>query len=112
MKNNVYTTPIFDKYYKKYSKKYSMLKEDVNELIAKLIANPKLGTYLGNNLYKIRISNSSSNKGKSGGFRVITYLLTNTEKGYDINLLVIYDKAEIANISASELMQIANTISD
>jgi hypothetical protein len=40
-----------------------------------LICNPKLGQSLGSNLYKIRLSASDKGKGKSGGFRLITYLI-------------------------------------
>ena len=34
-----------------------------------------MGTDLGQNVYKIRLSISGTNKGKSGGARVITYVV-------------------------------------
>jgi hypothetical protein len=51
--------------------------------------NPQQGTPIGDDCYKI-------SKGKSGGARVITYVLFIEEKVY---LLSIYDKSEQENIS-------------
>ena len=45
-----------------------------------LLSNPTLGTPLGDNLYKIRIPNSSIPTGKSGGFRVITLVKITDDK--------------------------------
>jgi len=39
--------------------------------------NPRLGTAIGKNCYKIRLSIRSKGKGKSGGARVITHLIVN-----------------------------------
>ncbi|MDX1919215.1 MAG: hypothetical protein SFU25_00605 [Candidatus Caenarcaniphilales bacterium] len=40
---------------------------------------PNLGTFLGNNCYKIRLSIKSKSKGKSGGARVITHLIAKVD---------------------------------
>ncbi len=61
-----------------------------------------MGTPLGNDCYKIRMTISSKGKGKSGGARVITYVkIIETS----IFLLSIYDKADAANISDKELKE-------
>lgn len=61
---------------------------------------PRMGTPLGHDCYKIRMAISSKGKGKSGGARVITYVqIIKT----NIFLLAIYDKGEIENISDGEL---------
>jgi len=62
---------------------------------------------LGNNLYKIRIPNSSVPTGKRGGFRIIT--LVKIEKNR-IVLLTIYSKADKEDISDEELKEILNSI--
>ena len=54
-----------------------------------LIKNPLMGTELGNNTYKIRIKNSDNNRGKSGGYRIITYIVDENCKIY---LVTIYSK--------------------
>jgi len=41
--------------------------------------NPKSGIELSSDLYKIRLENSSSKVGKSGGFRVIYYYIDKNE---------------------------------
>ena len=45
----------------------------------------------------------SKGKGKSGGARVITYVVTLEDDSYKVRLLTIYDKNEIENVSISYL---------
>ncbi len=68
----------------------------------KLQQEPKMGTALGNDCYKIRMAISSKGKGKSGGARVITYVQVVET---NIFLLSIYDKADTANISDKDLLE-------
>jgi hypothetical protein len=110
MQNRVIPSFVFDKYYKRYSKKFPSLQSDLEKLEAELIENPKLGSDLGNNLYKIRLAVKSKNKGKSGGFRVITYLLSENNENFDIHLLIIYDKSEISDIPKKDLIAIVTEI--
>jgi len=69
---NIFTLPIFDKKLKQYRKKNPLLKKDYAELLTLLQNNPTPSTSipLKDKVYKIRMSNSSSNKGKSAGYRV------------------------------------------
>jgi mRNA-degrading endonuclease RelE of RelBE toxin-antitoxin system len=93
----------FKKEAKRLIKKYPSLKGELFELSNSLGSNPEAGTPLGNNTYKIRLSIRSKGKGKSGGARVITYLVTANKEVY---LLTIYDKAEIDNVDDRILRQI------
>ena len=68
-----------------------------------LAESPQQGTPLGKSCYKIRLAIQSKVKGKSGGARVITYLLTDDEK---IVLLTIYDKSNKADLEPGELDQL------
>jgi mRNA-degrading endonuclease RelE of RelBE toxin-antitoxin system len=100
MSFNIIPTPPFEKELKQLAKKHSSIKKDIALLAEKLQKEPRLGTPLGNDCYKIRMSISSKGRGKSGGARVITYVqITKT----NIFLLAIYDKADIADISDKEL---------
>jgi hypothetical protein len=58
---------------------------------------------MGNNTYKIRLSVKSKGKGKSGGARVISYLVTENKEVY---LLLIYDKSEFENVDDKILQKI------
>ena len=96
MNFNIVTTPPFEKELKQLTKKYPSVKNDIIHLAAKLLKEPKMGTALGNDCYKIRMAITSKGKGKSGGARVITFVqIIETT----IFLLSIYDKADAANIS-------------
>ena len=102
MSFNIVTTPPFEKELKQLAKKYPSVKKDITVLAAQLLKEPKMGTPLGNNCYKIRMAITSKGKGKSGGARVITFVqIIETT----IFLLSIYDKADAANISDKELKE-------
>jgi mRNA-degrading endonuclease RelE of RelBE toxin-antitoxin system len=96
-------TPEFEKQTKKLSKKYPALRQDLTILQELLLENPKAGTPLGDNCYKIRLQNTSVKRGKSGGFRVIIFLL---EGDKIIRLLAIYSKSEKDNIPDEEIKRI------
>ncbi len=101
MSFNVIATVPFERKLKKLSKKHKSLKTDLSIVFKKLAENPKQGTSLGNNCYKIRIAISSKGKGKSGGARLITYVRVLKETVY---LLDIYDKSSQGTISEKELI--------
>ena len=94
----------FEKSFKKIFKKYKhTAKNDLAKFLEMLQENPKMGIELGNNLYKIRVANSSKNQGKSSGYRVITYHIDESEK---VSLVDIYDKSTTSNITKDELIKI------
>jgi len=53
-------------------------------------------------VFKARVKNSSAQKGKRGGYRVIYYLKTKDQ----ILLVTMYSKSEQADIAASEIRDI------
>ncbi len=96
------TIPRFEKDAKKLKKKFPQIKADLTELIKKLSLNPELGVHLGENIFKVRIPNSSIPTGKSGGFRVITYYKTDEI----LYLVTIYSKTEQDSILTEKLKKI------
>jgi len=72
------------------------------DLVNVLSSNPKLGINLGENIFKIRIPNSSIPIGKRGGFRVITYY----KKDDILYLVTIYSKTEQDTILTDRLRSI------
>ena len=66
-----------------------------------------MGTSLGNNTYKIRLGIKSKAKGKSGGARIITYLVNENAEVY---LLSIYYKAELDTIDSKTLKELVDEI--
>ena len=96
-------TKNFEKEAKPLIKKYPSFKKDIAKLIEDLKLNPELGKSLGRNLYKIRIAISSKSQGKSGGARIITYIIFENEV---VHLLSIYDKAEYDTAEISGLLNI------
>ena len=110
IENNVYRTSIFDADYKRFAKKFVSLPSEIRQLEAELVKQPDIGAPLGGGVYKIRVACEAKGKGKSGGFRVITYLVDEREDGTDIYLITIYDKSEENTIKTSQLKKIIKKI--
>jgi len=98
----VLPTPDFIKDIKDISKKHKGILLDIAKLSAELKINPTLGTPLGQNVFKIGLAISNTNKGKSGGARVITYVLVLKEIIY---LSKIYLKNEQDTVDADTVVQ-------
>ncbi len=90
----------FEKSAKILLKKYKSLRNELLELEEELAENPDMGISLGKSCYKVRLGIASKGKGKSGGARVITYVITENE---EVILLTIYDKKEKDSLLPNEL---------
>lgn len=103
---NVSTFSIFDRKVKRLAKKYQSLTNEIIGLGVSLSENPTQGQNLGAGLYKVRLGSESKGTGKSGGFRVITYFVDETENEQNVYLVTIYDKSEESTIDKKELLKI------
>lgn len=113
MNCKIIATHTFHKDIKKLSKKYPSLKQELIDLQNLLIENPRLGTPLGNNCYKIRLSVRSKGKGKSSGLRIITSVLVKTVKIKNqthVILLTAYDKSSVRNITPKRIDDLLKSI--
>jgi len=84
---------------KQLSKKFKLLKSDLKQAVEEIENKNDFGVYLGFNLYKKRVKNSSIPVGKSGGFRVIIYQQIENK----LILISIYSKTEKENLTDTEL---------
>lgn len=109
MSFNIIATEPFARKLKKLAKKYHSLKEDLLPLLNELETNPKSGTPLGKDCYKIRLSITSKGKGKSGGARLITYVRIINKSVF---LMDIFDKSEQSNISDKELQMLIDILAE
>jgi len=89
-------------------KKYHSLKTDLESLVSDLEKEPSIGTPLGKNCFKVRLSITSKNKGKSSGARLITHFIVNESNVY---LLSIYDKSDKSSITDKELVELLRDLS-
>jgi len=103
MSYKIIPTPEFIKNLKSLKKRYKNIKNDIKKLSDELKKEPTLGVSLGKNIYKIRVKNSDINKGKSAGYRVITYLIS---EDYEIYLITIYSKSDQENILDEEIKKL------
>lgn len=109
MNFEVIATPRFRQDIKKLAKKYVSLKAEFSVLLESLAVDPKQGTPIGNECYKIRLAIAAKGKGKSGGARIITNIVISDGVVY---LLTIYDKSEKENVSVKELKELLAQLSE
>jgi hypothetical protein len=116
MSFEIYVSENFRKQAKRLIRKYPSLKKELSVLYDNLVMKHDLGTPLGKNCFKIRIAVKSKGRGKSGGLRVITWLIYRTgkinNKNTHINMVSIYDKSEYENVSDTKLQELLNQIFD
>lgn len=59
----------------------------------------------GGRVYKTRVANPDARKGKSGGFRVIWYLITANNNIYPLTIYSKSDQTDISNVEIRRLMR-------
>lgn len=99
----IYLGEEFKRQFKRLAKKYHSLTNDFKVFMRAMKTDPMQGVDLGNGMRKVRMTIASKGKGKSSGARVITYHVVLTHEHIEVNLLTIYDKSELANVSDSYL---------
>ena len=104
---NVIPSDKFKREAKRLIKKFPSLKQQLSDLSTTLTNDPETGTPLGNDTYKIRLAIKSKGKGKSGGARIITYVVINNKEVY---LLTIYDKSEFEMVGDKTIRTIIQTL--
>ena len=108
MANKITYTPRFAKDVKPLLKKFKTFPETLILLEKDLLKNPRMGDAYGKNLYKIRIGDESKGKGKSGGFRVITYVLDESTESTHIYMITIFDKSEESTMKKRDALKLVN----
>jgi hypothetical protein len=108
--NNVIYSDTFESKLKRFAKKFPSILDEIEELANQLEANAHLGVSLGSGLHKIRLSVESKGGGKSGGFRVITYIVYQMPESSDVYLLTMYDKSEDSSFKKDQLVKLAQKI--
>jgi mRNA-degrading endonuclease RelE of RelBE toxin-antitoxin system len=86
----------------KLNTRYRSIDRDIKPLIEQLASGKNPGDRVVDNeypIYKVRIPNSGTRKGKSGGYRVICYVITTKA----ILLTTIYAKSDRGNINNKEI---------
>src|SRR5665647_2320758 len=100
----LFFTSVFNSNLKRYKKKFVSIDSDLLLFIDNL---PKsTPTDLGGGVFKYRLSVKSKNKGKSGGFRVITLEVIVAKNQKNLNLPTLFSKREKPAISKAEIVVI------
>jgi mRNA-degrading endonuclease RelE of RelBE toxin-antitoxin system len=95
----------FERDVRRLGKRDRRIRLDIQPLIEQLESGELLGDQIpdvGYTVFKVRVRNSSAQKGKSGGYRVVYYLKTPSR----ILLVTMYSKSEQSDIAAAEIREI------
>jgi len=99
----------FTRKMKELKKRYRSIDSDLKNLIGQLqqreLPGDQIQGVAGYTVYKARLRNSDANKGSSGGYRIIYWLVEPTLQT-PIILLTIYSKSDQADIGDNELIEI------
>ena len=101
----VFFTPEFKRNLRQLAKKYRRIKTDLQPLLDELGQRQTPGDQIPGvkyEVFKVRVRNSDSGKGKRGGYRVI---YQRTSEATTI-LITIYSKTEQEDIAANDIRQI------
>lgn len=98
-------TPEFQRRLKILSKKYRSIRADLQPVFEQLQAGLSLGDQIpgiGSTVMKVRLRNSDTQTGKSGGYRLIYWVVSPQL----VVLLDIYTKSDRSDIEVAEIRQI------
>lgn len=112
MSYKIVLAPSFKQSLKKLKKRYRHVKDDTRTAIQVLLQSPKLGVVTpgGSGIRKLRVRNTDLDKGKSGGYRLLYYVVD--EPNATIYLLLIYAKSDRTDVSRRELESLLNELDD
>jgi mRNA-degrading endonuclease RelE of RelBE toxin-antitoxin system len=115
MMSNAHVRISFTRYFvrvvKQLHKHYRHIESDLQPLLDELSEGKTPGDQIQGvsyTAYKVRLSNSDTQKGKSGGYRVIYYVKTS----HSIYMLTIYSKLTMVDIEADEIRRLIEEIPD
>jgi mRNA-degrading endonuclease RelE of RelBE toxin-antitoxin system len=98
-------TPDFRKQLRKLEKRYRKIKSDLEPILIQI----QMGEIIGDRLqgldaevFKVRVRNSDTNRGKSGGYRVIYWL----KLPESVVLLDIYSKSDRDDVEVNTIQDI------
>ncbi len=95
----------FENDIRRLDKRYRRIRLDIQPLIERLESGELLGDQIPGMdyaVFKVRIKNSSVQRGKSGGYRVVYYLKTRNQ----ILFVTMYSKSDQSDITATEVPEI------
>ncbi len=98
-------TSEFKRNLRQLAKRYRSIRQDIEPLIEHLKAGQTPGDQMprvGYSVYKVRIKNSDSQRGKSGGYRVIYYRQTENKT----ILVTLYSKTDQSDIDSDTIQRI------
>ncbi|MFZ4662364.1 MAG: type II toxin-antitoxin system RelE/ParE family toxin [Caldilineaceae bacterium] len=101
----LYFTSEFKRNIRQLAKKYRHIREDIQLLLDQLLISETPGDQVqqaGYTVFKVRVNNSDSNKGKRSGYRVIYYLQTPQA----VILVTIYSKTEQSDIPSATIRRL------
>ena len=101
----VIVSPTFNRNLRTLAKKYRSIRNDIQPIIEQLAQGELPGDRIagvGYAVFKLRVRNSDTQKGKSSGYRLIYYVKTAT----GIILLTLYTKSEQVDIAAEDIQNI------
>jgi len=100
-------TPDFKRQVKRLAKRYRSIQADLQPIFKRLSNGESFGDQISGIdffVVKVRVKNSDNRKGKSGGYRMIYWRLSDAL----VVLIDIYSKSDRSDVDVTEIRQIIN----
>ena len=101
-------TPEFKRNLRQLAKRYHHIKSDLQPILDQLASGSHPGDQVPGvrfEVFKVRAPNSDASRGKSGGYRVIYFVKSESE----VVLVTVYSKTEQSDIAPEDIRQIILT---
>lgn len=109
MPTTVSILPEFQRQIKRLKRRFPAVTDEVRKLLTQIEANDRPGDKVPGtafDVYKVRLSNPSARRGKSGGFRVIYY----AQSADHVFLVTIYSKTDQSDVSLERIRRVLDEI--
>ena len=103
MNYSIILSSTFKRSIRRLKRRYPRVQDDMSEAITVLQKSPRLGVVIphSNGVRKMRVRNRDAQRGKSGGYRLIYYVVDEPQER--LTLLFAYSKSDRSDITQAEL---------
>lgn len=103
MTYKVILSTTFKRSLRRLKRRYPHVQDDMSEAVTLLQKSPRLGVVIpnGHGVRKMRVRNRDARRGKSGGYRLIYYVVDEPQE--QLTLLFAYSKSDRSDVSQAEL---------
>ena len=106
--------PRFERSVKQLKKQYRHITDDLTEALASIESDLSIGSVIPQDymVRKLRVKSRDMQGGKSGGFRLLYKLSSESSEDVIVYLLYVYAKSDQEDVTSAQLKGLVDNLSD